>query len=112
MENKFPQITAKNSKEFSELEQAIKTLPPNIIEGIKRVENGLVGIECIMDKDLCKERVILPKDTFQIAEFDDYIGAYTEKFFFKIPFNKDSKKRPNYIFVNETGHIRNGIKPN
>lgn len=95
MEDK-PKIVAKTSEDFQKIEEKLKTLPELIYSGIEIVEGfGLLGLECKIRKTYGNTRIYLPKSTTQITDFDSYIGAYSQDFFFKIP--KDCKI--DFVFI-------------
>jgi len=85
MESK-PKITAKTVEEFNKICEKLETLPDCIVSQIDTADNGLMGIECIFKRFFDKDRKIyIPDFTTQIHDFGDYIGIYSDDFFFKSP---------------------------
>lgn len=101
----FPKITASDIKEFAEIEKQVKRIPLVILGQIESVESGLVGLTCISKKFYSSdEKIFLPKSTRQITDFGDYIGVYTEGFFFKLYFY-DNKVRGPKTYIMEHDYI-------
>jgi len=91
-------ISASSPEEFIELEKAVSVLPGRVTNQIAVVEHSLVGVTCTFKDTFSSEtKTFLPNNTTQIKDFDDYIGAYSGDFFFKI--NKKNGEGFKYDFL-------------
>jgi hypothetical protein len=100
MEKPSYTITASTSEKFLKIEEALKELPEVVLLQIENVKSGGVGYECQFRKvwgDSVK--IALPKDIRQMTTFDDYVGCYSEKFFFKHEIYDLKKIKLTYYFV-------------
>ncbi len=93
-------IAASTSEEFLKIEERLKQLHPNVLAQIESVRNGGVGIECTFRKVWGNSvKFALPRDVRQITAFDDYIGCYSDYFFFKHEIYDLNKVKISYYFV-------------
>ena len=87
---------------FTKITEVISELPLEVSEQIISAEKTLHGLECVLKfSDAHIPNINLPKQTRQITNFDNYIGAYCEindtDFFFKII--PKEKQKINYSLV-------------
>src|ERR1035437_497881 len=81
----FPKITADSVEKFQSMTDLINTLPQDIIDQIESAHMGLIGLECLLKQpNGDKDTIWLPNYTTQISHFGEYIGIYSDKFFFKM----------------------------
>ena len=93
-------IAAKDSKEFSEIEEKLKELPSIVLKRVDMVQKSLVGIELTIVYDYNSEQVIhVPSFTTQIKHFGDFIGIYAGDFFFRIKDENILKHNISYVMV-------------
>lgn len=92
-------ITAQDVESFKKVEELLKKLPNNILSQIKAAKFCAIGLECIIkDKFEAKQKIFLPNKVTQISDFDDYIGIYCDKFFFKI-IGDSCRRMHDFIFI-------------
>jgi len=98
-------ITATSPEEFTKISELLDTLPESIKCQIESAKRGLVGTECIIKNNYRgdKQRIFLPSYTTQISDFDDYIGIYADKFFFKLT-GELYKRKHDFIILKEDKH--------
>lgn len=88
-------ITASTIEEFNEIQEKVNTLPDQIQNQIVVAsKDSLLGIKCEFIK---QNSIFLPRNTNQITDFDDYVGIYSDDFFFTI--EKTKEKIVSYIFI-------------
>jgi len=98
-------ITAQSVDCFKKAEELLKQLPENILSQIESATFGGVGLECIIkDKYTSVQRIFLPNKVTQISYFEDYIGIYCDKFFFKLT-GELYKRKHEYVFMECEGFI-------
>jgi len=97
---KTTRITAQNVEIFRNAVKLLKKLPENILSQIETAKfGGGGGLECtIRDKYETTQQIILPNKVTQISHFDDYIGVYCDKFFFKIT-KETYAKECDFVFI-------------
>lgn len=98
----LPNITASSAKQFAEIEKALKKMPQVILDQIKVVTTGLAcAYDCEIDVyNSVGDKLYLPNYTTQITDFEDYIGVYSDKFFFRIDKKRHKNKNFTYLFIN------------
>ena len=93
-------IAAKDSKEFLEIEEKLKELPPIVLKRVDMVQKGIVGIELTIIYDYNIEQIIhIPSFTTQIKHFGDFIGIYAGDFFIRIKDENILKQNISYNLV-------------
>ena len=105
MEHKI-EIVAKDREGFDSTEKLLDKLHPTVYNQIDRAETGPVGLTCYIHNSFEEIQPIpLPEGVTQICHFDDYIGIYCGKYFFKIVLREEDSRRFNYLFgyENKTG---------
>lgn len=102
MSERKPKIMAKDLEEFKKLSDKISELPECIVSQIETVEEGfggLLGLKCKLRDPFTEDvRIFLPNYTTQIKDFGEYIGIYSENFFFEIHGHMKTK-RLEYVFI-------------
>lgn len=101
MAKEKPMIGARTIEEFQKIEEGLKTLPENVVDQIFSIKIGMIGFDCILRYNFCKDQnIYVPKETTtQIKDFGESIGIYSGKFFFRIEGDMYKNSKFNYIFI-------------
>jgi hypothetical protein len=92
-------ITASSIESFKNVEALLSKLPECITDQIESAGFMGVGLQCqIRDKFETNQRIILPNKVTQISHFDDYVGIYCDKYFFKVVGDL-YKRKCEFVFI-------------
>lgn len=95
-------ITATNEEDFKTIKEALETLPEKVLNQITDAKQGVVGIECTLRVVYGEgTNIFLPASTRQIVSFEDYIGVYTEGFFFTVQRDFLDKYRRGFVILDK-----------